>query len=94
MKVKITLQQGPIRAKVINDQVELSIETPTAVVSSQGMSSFGVAYDPKTEKCYVITYEDPVKIQPVNGNKAPYTLKPGRQAVIDNSQNNQGAASG
>lgn len=93
MKMKITLQQGPIKAKVINDQVELSIETPTAIISSQGANSFGVAYDPKSEKSYVITYENPVRVQPTDSNRAPFTLESGRQAVIEKGQKNQGSSS-
>jgi hypothetical protein len=84
--IKLELQQGPIRAEVLNDQVNLDIETPNVIVSSQGKNAFGVAYDPTSKKSYVAAYQYRVQVQPADGTQAPFTLESGQEVEVGNGQ--------
>jgi hypothetical protein len=93
-EIKVELQEGPLRAEIINDQVSLDIETPTVIVSSQGKNTFEVAYDPKSGKSLVTAYQYPIKVQPTDGSQAPFTLESGQQVEISNGQVGQATPSG
>jgi len=93
-EIKVELQEGPLRAEIINDQVSLDIETPTVIVSSQGKNTFGVAYDPQTGKSFVAAYQYPIQVQPTGGSQAPFTLESGQEVEISNGQVRQATPSG
>jgi hypothetical protein len=76
LEMRVELQEGPLRAEVTDDRVSLDIETPTVTVSSQGKNTFGVAYDPASEKSFVTAYQYPVQVQPTNSNQETFTLEP------------------
>jgi hypothetical protein len=86
LQLKLELQQGPVRAEVVNEEVALDIQTPTVIVSSQGKNTFGVAYDPASGKSYVAAYQYPIQVQPTDGSQVPFTLESGQQAEIGNGQ--------
>jgi len=57
----------------------LAIGTPTETVSSLGISAFGLAYDPASDRSIVAaykinTYKNPIEGQPKNSNLAPSAL--------------------
>jgi hypothetical protein len=93
-EIKVELQEGPLRAEIINDQVSLDIETPTVIVSSQGKNTFEVAYDPKSGKSLVTAYQYPIQVQPTDGSQAPFTLESGQEVEISNGQVRQATPSG
>ncbi len=93
-EIKVELQEGPLRADIINDQVSLDIETPTVIVSSQGKNTFEVAYDPKSRKSLVTAYQYPIQVQPTDGSQAPFTLESGQVVEISNGQVRQATPSG
>jgi hypothetical protein len=73
------MRQGFIKQEIINDSWLVSIGKPTGTVSSLGISAFGLAYDPASDKsiitAYKITaYKNPIEVQPKNSNLAPFTL--------------------
>jgi hypothetical protein len=92
--MRLELQQGPIRAEVVNDQVSLDIVTPDVIVSSQGKNTFGVAYDPQSKKSFVAAYQRPIQVQPTGGSQAPFTLESGQEVEISNGQVRQATPSG
>jgi hypothetical protein len=79
--LQIYLQQGPLRAEVVNDQVSLEIETATATISSVGMNIFDVAFDPASGRTLVATHDIPISIQPTGGEES-FALQPGQMVVI------------
>ena len=85
VEMKIELQQGPLRVEVVNDQVSLDVDTPTTTVSSEGRNTFGVAYDPNSDSSVLTAYQNPIYIQPSNGNLAPFTLGSGQQVEVSSS---------
>jgi len=93
-EIKVELQEGPLRAEIINDQVSLDIETPTVIVSSHGKNTFEVAYDPKSGKSLVTAYQYPIQVQPTGGSQALFTLESGQEVEISNGQVRQAAPSG
>jgi len=92
--MRLELQQGPIRAEVVNDQVSLEIVTPDVIVSSQGKNAFGVAYDPQSGKSFVAAYQRPIQVQPTGGSQDPFTLESGQEVEISNGQVRQATPSG
>jgi hypothetical protein len=88
INLQFGLQQGSVRAQAINDLVALTFETPTVLVSSAGKTTFDIAYDPATGKSIISTYQNPVKVQPTNSNKVPFTLGANQRVEVD--QNNVG----
>jgi len=82
LEMRLELQQGPVRAEVIEDLVLLDIQTPTVVVSSLGKNAFGVAYDPASGKSFVTAYQHPVQVRPMSGDTSPFTLEPGQSAEV------------
>ncbi len=94
IEIETELQQGNIRAQVFNDQVSLDIVTPDVIVSSQGKNTFGVAYDPESEKSLVAAYQYPIQVQPTGVNLAPLTLESGHEVEISNGQVRQTTTSG
>jgi hypothetical protein len=92
--MRLELQQGPIRAEVVNDQVSLEIVTSDVIVSSQGKNAFGVAYDPQSKKSLVAAYQRPIQVQPTGGSQAPFTLESGQEVEISNGQVSQATPSG
>jgi hypothetical protein len=94
IEIKTELQQGPIRAEVVNDQVSLDIVSPDAIVSSQGKNTFGVAYDPQSKKSFVAAYQRPIQVQPTGGSQAPFTLESGQEVEISNGQVRQATPAG
>lgn len=85
VKMEIELQQGPLRAEVVNDQVSLNVDTPTTAVSSEGQNTFGVAYDPNSGKSFVAAYQNPLLVKPSNSNQAPFTLGSGQQVEVNSN---------
>ena len=85
VEMEIELQQGPLRAEVVNDQVSLNVDTPTTTVSSEGLNDFGVAYDPNSGKSFVAAYQNPLLVKPNNGNQVPFTLGSGQQVEVSSS---------
>jgi hypothetical protein len=94
IEIKTELQQGPIRAEVVNDQVSLDIVTPDVIVSSRGKNTFGVAYDPQSKKSFVAAYQRQIQVQPTGGSQAPFTLESGQEVEISNGQVRQATPSG
>ena len=76
--IELGLQQGPLRAEVVNDRVSLSVKTETAIVTSSGKNAFGVAYDPSSGTTFVTAYQGPVSVESTNSNLAPFTLDAGQ----------------
>jgi len=89
-QIELGLQQGPLRAEVVNDRVSLSVKTDTATVASYGKNTFGVAYDPTNGTTIVAAYQGPVSVQPTNSNLAPFTLGAGQ--IVDVSAEGVGPA--
>ncbi len=77
-QIELGLQQGPLRAEVVNDRVSLSVKTETAIVTSSGKNAFGVAYDPSSGTTFVAAYQGPVSVEPMNSNLVPFTLDAGQ----------------
>jgi hypothetical protein len=94
IEIETELQQGRIRAEVVNDLVSLDIVTPDVTVSSQGRNTFGVAYDPESGKSFVAAYQQPILVQPTGGSQAPFTLESGQEVEISNGQVRQATTSG
>jgi hypothetical protein len=94
IEIKTELQQGRIRAEVVNDLVSLDIVTPDVIVSSQGRNAFGVAYDPISGKSFVAAYQHQIQVQPTIGSQAPFTLESGQEVEISNGQAGQVTPSG
>jgi hypothetical protein len=72
----------------------LAIGKPTGIVSSLGISAFGPAYDPASDKniitAYKITaYKNPIEMQPKSFNLAPFALLPGQKVEIDKNKSFQ-----
>jgi hypothetical protein len=86
IEIRTELQQGPIRAEVVNDQVSLHIVTPDVIVSSQGKNTFSVAYDPESGKSFVAASQYPIQVQLTDGSQAPFILESGQKVKIGNGQ--------
>ena len=85
VEIEIGLQQGPLHAEVVNDQVSLNVDTPTATVSSDGRNDFGVGYDPNSGTSFVAAYQNPLHIKPSNSNQTPFTLDSGQQVEVNSN---------
>jgi hypothetical protein len=85
VQLSLGLKQGPLRVEVPNDQLSLNVETPVTVVTSAGKNVFGVAYDPNSGKSFVAAYQNPILIQPMNSNQAPFTLGSGQQVEVNSN---------
>jgi uncharacterized protein (DUF2147 family) len=86
IEIRTELQQGPIRAEVVNDQVSLHIVTPDVIVSSQGKNTFSVAYDPESGKSFVAASQYPIQVQLTDGSQAPFILESGQKVEVGNGQ--------
>lgn len=86
LDIKVELRDGPLRMDVVNDIVSLDVETPTVTVSSQGKNSFGISFDPASEKSYVAAYQNPIEVRPKSGNQAPFTLGSGQEVEVGSGQ--------
>ena len=71
--------------ETVHDEVALSVKTPTMTASSAGKNTFGVAYDPNSGSSVLTAYQNPIYIQPSNGNLAPFTLGSGQQVEVSSS---------
>lgn len=94
LDIKVELREGPLRLEVVNDIVSLDVETPTATVSSQGMNTFGVAYDAVSRKSKVVAYQYPVEVRPKSGNQTPFTLESSQEVEVGGGQAGPIASSG
>ena len=83
VEIKIELQQGPLHAEVVNDQVSLDVNTPKTTIRSEGRNTFGVAYDPDSDTSFVTAYQNPLLVQPAN--QAPFTLGSGQQVEVSSN---------
>jgi hypothetical protein len=86
VEVKIDLDEGPLRVEVVDDQAVLHVETPTVTVSSQGRNDFEVAYDPSSQKSYVVANQNPIQVQLTGSSQAPFTLEPGEEIEVSSGQ--------
>jgi len=84
-KLEMGLQSGSLRMETVHDEVALSVKTPTMTASSAGKNTFGVAYDPNSGSSLLSAYQNPIYIQPSNGNLAPFTLGSGQQVEVSSS---------
>ncbi|MBU1747757.1 MAG: hypothetical protein KKA73_08705, partial [Chloroflexi bacterium] len=78
----VSVQEGPARFEVVHAAVALDVETATALVTSRGQNTFGVAHDPQTNVTYVAAYAGTVTVQPQNRALAPVTLQPGQRVLV------------
>ncbi|TFH48350.1 MAG: hypothetical protein E4G89_06430 [Methanothrix sp.] len=84
-KLELGLQSGSLRMETVHDEVALSVKTPTMTASSAGKNTFGVAYDPNSGSSLLSAYQNPIYIQPSNGNLVPFTLGSGQQIEVSSS---------
>lgn len=94
IQMNLELQQGSIRAEVLNDDEALDIQTPNVIVSSQGKNTFGVAYDPQSGVSIVAAHQYPIQVQPTDGSRAPFTLESGQMVEVGNGQVTPSSSSG
>jgi hypothetical protein len=83
ISLKLSLERGPLEVDAIQDYVDLTVETPTASISSSGRNKFAVAYNPDTYQTAVDALENPIVIQPSGGAQSPITLQSGQGIMID-----------
>lgn len=84
-KLELGLQSGSLRVETVHDEVGLDVKTPTMIASSSGKNTFGVAYDPDSGSSVLSAYQNPIYIQPSNGNLAPFILDSGQQVELSSS---------
>jgi hypothetical protein len=84
-KLELGLQSGSLRMETVHDEVALNVKTPTMTASSAGKNTFGVDYDPNSGSSVLTAYQNPIYIQPSNGNLAPFTLGSGQQVEVSSS---------
>jgi len=85
IKLELGLQSGSLRVETVHDEVALDVKTPTMIASSSGKNTFGVAYDPNSGSSVLSAYQNPIYIQPSNGNLAPFILDSGQQVELSSS---------
>jgi hypothetical protein len=82
--LKLSLERGPLEVDAIQDYVDITVETPTASISSSGRNKFAAAYNPETYQTAVAALENPIVVQPSGGTQSPITLQSGQGIMIDN----------
>lgn len=85
VKLEFGLQSGSLRIETVHDQVALDVKTPTVTVSSAGKNTFDIAYYPNSGSSLLSAYQNPIQIQPINSNLAPFTLGSGQQVEVSSS---------
>ncbi len=81
--LKLSLEQGMLEIEVLQDFVAVTVESPTATISSAGRNRFVVAYNPETHKTAIAALGSPVSVQPAGGIQSPITLPSGQRIVVD-----------
>jgi hypothetical protein len=82
VQIELELEQGPLSIEVVNDQVSLDVKTASATVSSLGVNTFDVGYDPASGRTVVAAHNKPISVQP-SGGQGPFTLQPNQMVVVE-----------